>query len=51
VPSDTVNSVLYVKITKSISPYGQRMPQNGPPLPRSLINKIGAWILEGARNN
>jgi len=51
VPSDTVNSVLYVKITKSVSPYGQRMPQNGPQLPRSLINKIGAWIIEGAKNN
>jgi hypothetical protein len=30
---------------------GQQMPRSGPPLPQAQIDKIRAWIAEGARNN
>jgi len=50
VPYDTTNSVLYVKLTKP-GVFGQGMPQGAFPLSRTLIDKVKAWILEGARNN
>jgi hypothetical protein len=49
-PGDLLNSVLYQKITNT-GRFGQLMPQGGPPLPASEIDKFRRWILEGARNN
>ena len=50
VPFDLTNSVLYGKIIGS-GQFGQRMPQARPPLPQTMIDRVKAWILEGARNN
>lgn len=50
VPFDLANSVLYAKIANT-GQFGPRMPQGPFPLPQTLIDKVKAWILEGARNN
>ncbi len=48
-PGDPENSVLYKKIDGS-GAYGSNMPL-GSSLPQSDINKIKAWIEQGAPNN
>lgn len=50
-PGDTVNSLLYRKITENMPPVGSRMPDGRPPLSPANIATIRDWILSGALNN
>jgi len=46
VPGNINNSLI---IHKLLATGNQRMPRNGPPLPRDQIELIGRWISEGGR--
>jgi len=50
-PGDTVNSLLYRKITETMPPVGDRMPAGRPPLSAANIAIIRDWIVAGALNN
>lgn len=50
-PGDTVNSLLFRKITENTPPVGSRMPDGRPPLSATDIATIRDWILSGAPNN
>lgn len=47
IPHDTANSFLFERVTTPTADY---MPSNGVRLPRSDINHIKAWIMNGARD-
>ena len=45
------SSFLFIKLTKTVPPYGDRMPQGGPYLSEEFNAKVLAWIKQGAPNN
>lgn len=49
VPGDADGSILYLRVAGTSA--GSQMPQGKSPLARSLIDKIRAWINEGALDN
>jgi hypothetical protein len=44
------SSLLIAKLSSS-PPFGNRMPQGGPYLPDSTVQKIRLWIAQGAKDN
>jgi hypothetical protein len=51
VPSDSANSLLFLKISSDNPPVGLRMPFLRSPLSQSQITLIRDWIDQGAKNN
>ncbi len=49
VPGDAASSPLHEKIALDAPRFGERMPRDLPPLERGLIDLVGRWIDEGAR--
>jgi len=49
-PADTAGSVLFHKVFGT-AVYGARMPFGGAALPQAELDRVRAWILEGARDN
>ena len=50
-PGNANLSYIYLKLTNSNSISGAQMPKNSPPLEKSVIDSIAAWINNGALNN
>jgi mono/diheme cytochrome c family protein len=50
-PFDPQDSLLYLKVSLSNPPVGDRMPQFSPPLTSAQIAMIENWIAAGAPNN
>jgi hypothetical protein len=50
IPNDPTNSLVYQKINAS-PPCGVRMPEGGPYLPASDIQRFFDWISQGANDN
>jgi len=50
-PSDSANSLLYLKISSNNPPVGSRMPLLSSPLSDSQIQTIKDWIDQGAADN
>lgn len=51
VPSDSANSLLYLKISSATPPVGERMPLMRTPLSQTEIDTIKKWIDQGALDN
>jgi hypothetical protein len=50
-PSDSANSLLYLKVSRHDPPVGGRMPLIGSPLSADQIRVIKDWIDQGALDN
>lgn len=51
VPGDPTHSFLLLKLHSIDPKYGDRMPQNSPPLDSTDLSSIEEWIRLGALNN
>ena len=50
-PSNSANSLIYLKVSSDTPPVGSRMPLGGPALSEAEIATLKAWIDQGAQNN
>lgn len=51
VPSDSANSLLYLKVSSDNPPVGERMPLFSSALPADQVRVIQDWIDQGAADN